>query len=238
METIDFSLFLKQTAAAAGIDQDTIPNSFFTQMRDFADRRVAQAWDRCEWPGTIRYNAPSVSSSGNLNKFTYPTGADVILNVYSEDPRQSTKATSYSFTLTDDGTNREVVIPDADTSVTVEYKEAPPSFFGDNFKAGNNYSVVDQVYANGNFYKVTSSLQPAGVFSLMLSQGHVAIEKKIPKIFQSFLVRACYADYLKANGQTQQAAIEEQQSELILFREIEKVQRVQGQHRRIQMNTY
>ena len=47
----------------------------------------------------------------------------------------------------------------------------------------------------------------------MLSQGHVTLEKKIPKIFQSFLVRACFADYLKANGQTQQAAIEEQLNE-------------------------
>jgi len=238
METIDFSVFLKQTAAAAGIDQDTIPNSFFTQMRDFADRRVAQAWDRCEWPGSIRYNAPSVSSSGNLNKFTYPTGADVILNVYSGDPRESTNVTTYGFALDYDGTNQQVIVPESDTSLVVEYKESPPSFTGDTFKSGNNYSVGDQVYADGNFYKVTSSLQPAGVFSLMLSQGHVAIEKKIPKIFQSFLVRACFADYLKANGQTQQAAIEEQQSELILFREIEKVQRVQGQHRRIQMNTY
>ena len=155
METIDFSVFLKQTAAAAGIDQDTIPNSFFTQMRDFADRRVAQAWDRCEWPGSIRYNAPSVSSSGNLNKFTYPTGADVILNVYSGDPRESTNVTTYGFALDYDGTNQQVIVPESDTSLVVEYKESPPSFTGDTFKSGNNYSVGDQVYADGNFYKLS-----------------------------------------------------------------------------------
>ena len=238
MDSLNFSTLLKQIAAAAGIDQDTIPNSFFTQIRDFADRRVAQAWDRCEWPGTIRYANPSVSASGNINKFTYPATADVILNVYSDDPRTSTTITTYGFTLTDDGTNKEVIIPVADNSVTVEYKEAPPQFLGDVFVAGSTYASDTQFYALGNFYVTTANLTNAQIGSLIAEDPLRIKVQSVPKIFQSYLVRACFADYLKANGQTQQAAIEEQQAELIIFREIEKVQRVQGQHRRIEMNTY
>jgi hypothetical protein len=52
------------------------------------------------------------------------------------------------------------------------------------------------------------------------------------------MVKGCYADYLRANGQTQEAQVEDQNAEAILFREIEKVLRVEGQNRLIQMNTY
>lgn len=233
MEAVDFKVVLKQVAAAAGIDQDSIPNSFFTQVRDFADRRVSQAWDREEWPETIRYNSPTVSTSGNINKFTYPTGADVILNVYSDDPRTSTTIKTYSFTLTDTGSAREVILPEADTSVTVEYKEAPPEFTGDTHLAsGKTYSAGEQAYYDGNFYTANAN-STSGSFS-----GGAWTIVKVPKLFQGYLVKGCYADYLRANGQTQDASIEDQNAEGILFRETQKLQRVQGQNRRIQINTY
>ena len=234
MESTKFSVFLKQVAAAAGIDQDTIPNSFFTQIRDFADRRVSQAWDRCEWPGTIGYSQPTVGTSGNLNKFTYPTDADVIMNVYSDDPRTSTTIKTYGFRLaeTDAGT-REVIVPDADTSVTVEYKKKAPTFIGDVHQSSNKtYIAGEQAYASGDFYKANND-NTSGSFA---SSGWTVIE--LPKIFQGYMVKGCYADYLRANGQTQEAQVEDQNAEAILFREIEKVLRVEGQNRLIQMNTY
>lgn len=234
MESTKFSVFLKQVAAAAGIDQDTIPNSFFTQIRDFADRRVSQAWDRCEWPGTIGYSQPTVNTSGNLNKFTYPTDADVIMNVYSDDPRTSTTIKTYGFRLAEtDAGAREVIVPDADTSVTVEYKKKAPTFTGDTHLAsGKTYSANEQAYHQGDFYEANSG-STSGAFSA----GAWTIVK-LPKIFQGYMVKGCYADYLRANGQTQEAQVEDQNAEAILFREIEKVLRVEGQNRLIQMNTY
>ena len=237
MEAVDFQVVLKQVAALSGIDQDAIPNSFFTQIRDFADRRVSQAWDRAEWPESIRYNSPTVNTSGNINKFTYPTGADVILNVYSEDPRTSTKLKTYSYTLTDTGSAREVILPEADTSVTVEYKEAAPTFTGDTYTTGSDYANGDQVYAEGNFWNITATLSNAAAFSLIKSQGHATLEK-CPKLFQGYMVKGCYADYLRSNGQTQEAAIEDNMAEGLLYREVEKLTRQQGQNRRVEMGVY
>ncbi len=233
MEAVDFKVVLKQTAALAGIDQDAIPNSFFIQVRDFADRRVSQAWDRAEWPEAIRYNSPTVNTSGNINKFTYPTGADVILNVFSDDPRTSTTIKTYGYTLTDTGSAREVIIPEADTSVTVEYKEAAPTFTGDTHQTANKtYAAGEQSYYDGNFYSAnagsTSGAWSAGAWTVV----------KVPRFLQGYLVKGCFADYMRSNGQTQEAAIEDNMAEGLLFREVEKLTRQQGQTRRVEMGVY
>jgi hypothetical protein len=233
MEAVDFKVVLKQVAALAGIDQDAIPNSFFIQVRDFADLRVSHAWDRAEWPEAIRYDSPTVSASGNINKFTYPTGADVILNVFSDDPRTSTTIKAYSYTLTDTGSAREVILPEADTSVTVEYKESPPAFIGDvHLTANKTYAASEQAYQNGNFYTAN-----AGSTSGAFAEGEWTIVK-VPKFLQGYLVRSCYSDYMRSNGQTQEAAIEDNIAEGVLFREVEKLTRQQGQTRRVEMGVY
>jgi hypothetical protein len=233
MEAVDFKVVLKQVAALAGIDQDAIPNSFFIQVRDFADLRVSHAWDRAEWPEAIRYSSPTVSTSGNINKFPYPTGADVILNVFSDDPRTSTTIKSYSYTLTDTGSAREVILPEADTSVTVEYKESPPAFIGDvHLTVNKTYAASEQAYQNGNFYTAN-----AGSTSGAFVEGEWTIVK-VPKFLQGYLVRSCYSDYMRSNGQTQEAAIEDNIAEGVLFREVEKLTRQQGQTRRVEMGVY
>ena len=233
MEAVDFKVVLKQVAALAGIDQDAIPNSFFIQVRDFADRRVSHAWDRAEWPEAIRYDSPTVSTSGNINKFTYPTGADVILNVFSDDPRTSTTIKTYSYTLTDTGTAREVILPEADTSVTVEYKEAPPAFTGDvHLTVNKTYADGEQAYQNGNFYTAKAD-DTSGAFV----EGEWTIVK-VPRFLQGYLVRSCYSDYMRSNGQTQEAALEDNVAEGVLFREVEKLTRQQGQTRRVEMGVY
>tara|TARA_R110000824_G_scaffold290339_4_gene478834 strand:- start:375 stop:1148 length:774 start_codon:yes stop_codon:yes gene_type:complete len=257
MEAVDFKVVLKQVAALAGIDQDAIPNSFFIQVRDFADLRVSHAWDRAEWPEAIRYDSPTVSTSGNINKFTYPTGADVILNVFSDDPRTSTTIKSYSYTLTDTGSAREVILPEADTSVTVEYKESPPAFIGDvHLTASKTYAAGEQAYYNGNFYSANSGVGTCGAGGHSTESACTGAGEtwtpgptgawsaaewtlvKVPKFLQGYLVRSCYSDYMRSNGQTQEAAIEDNIAEGLLFREVEKLTRQQGQTRRVEMGVY
>lgn len=60
----------------------------------------------------------------------------------------------------------------------------------------------------------------------------------IPKIFQGYLIRGVFADYLKANGQTEQAMIEDANAESLLQLEADKVYRQAGQIRSVNMFTY
>ena len=60
----------------------------------------------------------------------------------------------------------------------------------------------------------------------------------IPKIFQGYLIRSVFADYLKANGQVEQAMIEDANAESLLQLEADKVYRQAGQIRSVNMFTY
>ena len=60
----------------------------------------------------------------------------------------------------------------------------------------------------------------------------------MPKIFENYLTRGIYADYLRANGQSDIAAAEDQNAEGIITLEADKVYRQQGQVRRTSVLGY
>jgi len=60
----------------------------------------------------------------------------------------------------------------------------------------------------------------------------------VPKIFENYLVRGVYADYLRSNGQTDIALGEDQNAESLLILESDKLYRQQGQVRTANVVTY
>jgi hypothetical protein len=70
------------------------------------------------------------------------------------------------------------------------------------------------------------------------STGDIDSQTAIPKIFQGYLIRSVFADYLKANGQVEQAMIEDANAESLLQLEADKVYRQAGQIRSVNMFTY
>jgi len=60
----------------------------------------------------------------------------------------------------------------------------------------------------------------------------------MPKIFENYLIRGIYADYLRANGQPDVAATEDRNSEGMLVMECDKVYRQQGQISRLNFIGY
>ena len=70
------------------------------------------------------------------------------------------------------------------------------------------------------------------------SPGAIDTANNIPKIFQAYLIRGVFADYLKANGQVEQAMIEDANAESLLQLEADKVYRQAGQIRSVNMFTY
>ena len=61
---------------------------------------------------------------------------------------------------------------------------------------------------------------------------------KVPYIFQQYLIRGAYADYLKAIGNNELAQPEDVAAESVLMLETDKLYRQQGQIRRLNMTTY
>ena len=61
---------------------------------------------------------------------------------------------------------------------------------------------------------------------------------KIPKIFQNYLIRGVFADYLRSTGDNELAMAADQNAEAILMMEGDKLYRQQGQVRRLDVQTY
>ena len=56
---------------------------------------------------------------------------------------------------------------------------------------------------------------------------------KIPHVFATYVTRGVYADYLRSEGQVENAKVAEQEAHAFLDEEIDKIARQQGQTRRI-----
>ena len=94
-----------------------------------------------------------------------------------------------------------------------------------------SYSSGVQVYYNGNFYTANTSTAS----SFTASEWD---KVNIPKIFQNYLIRGIYSDYLRANGQLEAASIEDNNANGMLVMESDKLYRQQGQVRTTKMVTY
>ena len=82
----------------------------------------------------------------------------------------------------------------------------------------------------------TPTIQPYGLMK-KAPPTYVAGSTDIPEFFESFLLRAVYADYLKSDGQHAKAAVEEERAENHLIETMDRMERTQDQ-RAIKVRTY
>ncbi len=55
MKTVPFSDILSNVCHIVGLDRITLNDKGFFAIRDLANRRIGQVWDREEWPDIERY---------------------------------------------------------------------------------------------------------------------------------------------------------------------------------------
>jgi len=67
---------------------------------------------------------------------------------------------------------------------------------------------------------------------------YVSSDTDFPYIFSEHVVTGAYSDYLTADGQLDKALAVQQQAEVILLAELDKLERQQGQNNFIQFTTY
>lgn len=235
MRTLNFSAVLNGVATLSGLDPANLSTTEFSRIRDLADGRLGLCWEGEYWPETIRVASATVTATDGVETALWPTDAGEVLNVLSKNPRKTTGAVLLGWSIYDDGTNRYIQLRDDTTPVYVEYRIARPNLTGGSYSSSSTYSSGDQVYHNGNFYDANTSVAVNESPSAAAAKWDLV---KIPKIFQNYLVRGVFADYLRSTGDNELAMAADQNAEAILMMESDKLYRQQGQVRRLDVQTY
>jgi hypothetical protein len=235
MRTLTFSTVLNGVAQLSGLDRDNLATTEFQRIRDLADGRLAMCWEGEYWPDTIRVVSATVTDSDGVETAPFPSNAGEILNVSSKNPRKTTVNTQLAWTIYDDGTDRYVQLRDSTTPVWLEYRIVRPSLTGSTHSISATYSSGDQVYFSGNFYDANTDVEAGQTPVTHTSKWDLV---KLPLIFQPYLIRGVYADYLRATGNNELAVAADQNAESLLMVETDKLYRQQGQVRRLDVQTY
>ena len=236
MRTLKFSSVIYGVSQLAGLDRDNLPNHFFKQVRDLANHRLGIAWETEYWPDLLRISELAVTTTGDVSTIAYPTDAGEILEVHNKNPRKTTLNSSVGFLLYDDGTDSDtnsgktITVFSTTSPLYVEYRINRPTLTGDVWVEAS-YALGAQVYYSGDFYTANTGTAT----SFTSSEWDKVL---MPKIFENYLVRGIYADYLRSNGQTDTASREDQNAEGFLVLESDKLYRQQGQLRTTKVITY
>jgi hypothetical protein len=188
-----------------------------------------------------------------------PQGSLQGLAIYTNDPRQTTKAIPLPF-IAEDFADQTLQTFNDDLSYLrtfnasqqfVQYRLTPPRMFGVKYDNTSVYSAGSQIYfdlgqnsgnynigdktkaSNGNFFfaatNVTSGITPANQTSDVWQQ------LEIPARFRDYLANSVSSDFLKSEGRAEEAVVLEQLAESAIQQQIDVLIRQQGQNQRLNM---
>ena len=248
MRTLKFSNVVYGVAQLAGLDRDNLPSHFFKQVRDLANPRMALALETEYWPDLLRISELTVTTTDSVSTIAYPTDAGEILEVCSKNPRKTTIRVGVGFILYDDGTDSDtnsgktITVFTTTSPLYVEYRIVRPELSGDTYVSTTAYPDTAQIYysTTGHFYirKNNTGGTETDIVPGADYPDSNWTKVLIPKIFESYLIRGIYADYLRANGQPDIAAVEDRNAEGVILLEADKIYRQQGQVRRANVLVY
>lgn len=188
-----------------------------------------------------------------------PQGSLQGLEIYNNDPRQTTRAVPLQFIVEDfaDQTPQDFAddvsyLRTFNTSKQfVQYRLTPPRMFGIQYDQLETYAPGSQVYfdmgqesgsyyitdkakpSRGDFFfantTITSGITPAN----QTSESWQIVE--IPARFRDYLANSVSADFLKSEGRAEEAVVFEQLAEGSIQQQIDVLIRQQGQNHRLNM---
>jgi len=153
------------------------------------------------------------------------------LAIHKKDPLNFTANKEYSYELSGKGAHLTASV----TKVWVKGRKYRPVLSGDNFSSTSTYAVGDQVYHSGQLYDA-NAVTSAGESPTTTASKWDLVE--IPYIFQNYLIRGAYADYLRTMGSNELASVADMDAEAVMTLEADKLMRQQGQVKRLQVFTY
>lgn len=188
-----------------------------------------------------------------------PQGSLQGLAIYTNDPRQTTRAIPLPFIAEDFADQTPQTFGDDvnylrtfNTSKQfVQYRLTPPRMFGVKYDpivaytAGSqvyfdlgqntgNYAISDKTKAsNGNFFFANTNVSAGVTPSSQTSEIWQILE--IPARFRDYLANSVSADFLKSEGRAEEAVVLEQLAETAIQQQIDVLIRQQAQNQRLNM---
>ena len=188
-----------------------------------------------------------------------PQGSLHGLNVFNNDPRQSTRSIPIQFIVEDFADQTPQSFDDevsylrtfqADRQF-VQYRLTPPRMFGVKYESTSTYTAGSQIYfdlgqgngsyfisdktkpSKGNFFFAKTNIL-AGVTPADQPEENWQIVE-IPARFRDYLANSVSADFLKSEGRAEEAVVFEQLAEGAIQQQIDVLVRQQGQVQKLDM---
>ena len=143
--------------------------------------------------------------------------------VYDADPRIILEAQRVRFRLDSAG----ILVRGIVTRPWIRYRKPVSSWTGSVYDSTLSYNLADQVYYNGDYYTAIQSV-PAATTPANTAYWTVI---PFPYVFRDAVPQAAYSDFLRTDGQNEKADAEQSKALQLLSREIELLERQQGQTR-------
>jgi len=210
--TITYQNLEERFKSIAGLSALETTDAAF--LRQAVNRRVRTAFERYPWPDfTVIGESVSLLTADNNTIQTYGTGKDlvndsnVVFRIHKTDPTDTRYPEEYTYvsSLNAGGyPSVKIINPTVLNSVDVfvTYRKDLSSVISD---SGS--------YTSGSFGDESGD------------------NPNIPYQFFEYCAFGAYADFLRGDGQTEKAQVEDQNSELILISEIDKVRNQSRQFR-------
>jgi hypothetical protein len=205
--TASYSNLKASFQALVGLE--TLQSIDATFLRDLVNRRARIAHERYPWPQfTVIGESVTLTSADNNRIRIYGTDnklsndANVVFKIHKTDPAIDEFPDEYVF-----------------------YSELDSAGYP-------SVKIVDEGNLGGSSIYITyrkdlkSEINSGTATSGQYGEG-ADDEQNIPEVFFDYMVYGAYADFLRSDGQTQKAALEEQNAENLIARELDIV-REQG----------
>ena len=210
--TISYQNLEERFKSIAGLASLETTDAAF--LRQAVNRRIRNAFERYPWPDfTVIGESVTLDTADDNTIQTYGTGKDlandsnVVFRIHKSDPTDTRYPEEYTYvsTLNSGGyPSVKIINPTVldSTDVYVTYRKDLESVISD----GGSYT-------SGSFGDESGD------------------NPNIPYQFFEYCAFGAYADFLRGDGQTEKAQVEDQNSELILVSEIDKVRNQSRQFR-------
>jgi hypothetical protein len=205
--TATYSQLKSRFQALAGLESLQTTDASF--LRDLVNRRARLAHERYPWPQfTIIGESVAVVTSDANRLRVYGTSnkldndANVVFRIHKADPSSTRYPEEYTF------------FTELDSGGYPSVKIIEPTALN-----GVNVFVTYRKDLRG---EINSGSATSGYYG-----DEAGDESDVPNFLLDYLVQGSYADFLRGDGQTEKAMVEEQNAEMILVKEIDMV-REQG----------
>jgi hypothetical protein len=209
--TATYSQLKSRFRALAGLDALQATDASF--LRDLVNRAARIAHERYPWPQfTVMGESVAIVTSdanrlriyGSSNKLA--NDANVVFRIHKEDPSSTRYPDEYTF------------LTELDSGGFPSVKIIEPTTLD-----GVNVYIT---YRKDLRSEINSGSATSGYYG-----DEAGDEQDVPNFFFEYLVHSSYANFLRGDGQTEKAIIEEQNAEAMLMQEIDLVREQSRQYR-------